>query len=259
MAKNIKNFTELPQFQTRGARDTHTDGALKTLYTSIVGPSFGYCHTPFGEGAIVSRRSEEETGIVVYTISFPWGGTLYCNDQVLRKYERTMAALPLRTVQTMFNIGNRRQLTKCRELRNEMSSGKTNPYLSSESIFDRKKYWCNFDDEIREAIYCFCHDPDFVRPDNYCKDTYCCTKGPPTFEKCKHQRHNWMISGSLELQYQLFLQSEHFSSLVRVLKRKFPDKQMTDEYIKKKVFKKKSSSSSAIVLKRKCELHAWTR
>mmetsp|Transcript_16425 Transcript_16425/g.31119 ORF Transcript_16425/g.31119 Transcript_16425/m.31119 type:complete len:128 (+) Transcript_16425:769-1152(+) len=74
-----------------------------------------------------------------------------------------------------------------------------------------KKRWDNFDDEIEASIYAFCHDPNYVKPDNYSKQNYCCKDD--NGYKCFHHRHNWFTTGSVKIQYHLYLESDHFRNL----------------------------------------------
>jgi hypothetical protein len=100
-------------------------------------------------------------------------------------------------------------------------------------ISERKqKRWDNIDDEIAKSVWEFCHDADVVRPDNYCKLKYSCKDENGL--ACKHHRHNWMVSGGLKVQLDLYHHSHHSKNLLRVLQEKYPGKGLDGDFIKKK-------------------------
>jgi len=72
-----------------------------------------------------------------------------------------------------------------------------------------------------------------VRPDNYYNKKYSCIND--IGELCKHQRHNWSINGNIGAQYDLFFQSNHFENLLHSIQARYPEKSISEEYIKKKI------------------------
>lgn len=120
---NIKKFIELPQNQSNGKRDMNVQQALVAVLTSVVGPSYGYCTTPFGEGEVVSF--DKLRG--VYEIHFNWGAHMFCHEIEFEKYVQS-GKLPLSSVKRSLGLGSRMLLYKCRAIRNAMSGGRIQPF-----------------------------------------------------------------------------------------------------------------------------------
>ena len=192
MIGNLRRFLHLPQFKSRGKRKMQLQQTILTAWTSVFSPSYGYYNIPpFGECAIINKHGD------VYTAQLAFG-ILYCHESQLQKYEQTGQALHHRKIaQYMFGSNKRNPTLSqiCQDLRNCVEAG-GNPF---ETIKKPMKRWNNFDDEIDDAVHAFCHDPEYIRPDNYSKQTYCCKDD--LGKACKHQRHNWMISGDINFQH----------------------------------------------------------
>lgn len=237
IVNNIERFIALPQNRTKGKRKTQLQQVLLAILTSIVGPSYGYCSTPFGEGEIISIDKSRR----IYTIEFPWGATMYCHQIEMEKYNCT-GFLSLSMIAKKLGLKDRHILYTCRELRNSMASGQKQPF--EKMVTKPKTPWNHFGLDIQHAIHSFCHDPDYVRPDNYHNKKYSCTND--IGELCKHQRQNWSTNGNIEVQYDLFFQSTHFAVLVHSIQDRYPEKSISEEYIKKKIslktFKKHKSN-----------------
>ena len=226
---NLKNFFNLPQFQSKGTRDRETQHVLYTVWTAILGPSHGYCNTPYGQGPIIAL--DKDTGMYKIVLSF---GTLHVHEDQFydnTEYYTKSNRLSHRAIVKVIGGKNWVALRKCQAIRNRLSTDKVKPF--EEIMPQRKKMWYNFDDEMKDAIHWFCHDPEFVRPDNYNKQPLCCFDD--LGEKCKHQRHNWMVNGSIDLQHELFLQSNYFVDLFASLQEKNLLKEITEDYLKGKV------------------------
>ena len=157
---NIKRFITLPQNQTKGTRKIQVQQALLAILTSIVGPTHGYCSTPFGEGEVISVDKLSMT----YKVEFPWGATMYCHQTEMEKYNHN-ECLPLTTVAKKLGLRDRHILYMCRELRNSMLSGRKQPFEIL--VTKPKTRWDYFGNDFQYAIHSFCHDPDYVHPDNY--------------------------------------------------------------------------------------------
>mmetsp|Transcript_12327 Transcript_12327/g.23096 ORF Transcript_12327/g.23096 Transcript_12327/m.23096 type:complete len:650 (-) Transcript_12327:2634-4583(-) len=226
---NIRAFLELPQFHSKGRRDPQVYQTLLAIYTSMISPSHDYCLTPYGEGEVVAYSPRTQ----IYTINFPsWCGTMYTHKTILFDTFTctSKGSFSFRKLGRMFGTLNYKMFKKCQHLRDSLSTGHDNPF--NNIIFKPEKRWDNFDDEIRENIYKFCHDPDYVRPDNYCRDVYTCYD--EFGQQCHHQRHNWMVNGNIALQHDVFLASRYFPILVQSIQDKYPERNITEDYIRTK-------------------------
>lgn len=241
---NIEKFLTLPQLRSKGHRNAQVQQAVLAILSSVVGPTYGYYSTPYGQGANVCVDKSRS----VYTIVFNWGGILYAHEKTVQTYRLSSGTLSIASLGRLISIvrQNSRLFHTCQNIRNTLEAGKENPFENIITNTNRKKRWDNFDEEMKKAVYAFCHDPDHVRPDNYCRYTYACEDA--SGKKCHHQRHNWMINGNLFQQYDIFMQSIYFSSLLDQLQKKNHQRNITEEYVTKKMsFRKFRSFKSNCV------------
>jgi hypothetical protein len=227
IVENIASFFETDQFQSNGRRDKFTQACLRAVWTSILGPKFGYCNVPcFGTNCPVISKKDDTYEIYLSSVN----GTMYCHQSTFKKYECRKNEISRRKLNDIFNQKPNPTLYKeCQILRDSLECGKY-PF---QSIAESKKHWNNFDEEIEASVYGFCHDPEYVRPDNYSKQKYVCHD--ENGQHCKHQKHNWMTNGTKIDQYELWLESRWFQELLRSLNNLHPDKGINEEMLKAKV------------------------
>ena len=238
MISNIRSFLSSAQFKTKGRRKEIVQNYLEAVGASLLSPSNGFYtvlslassgNFPllFERCPVLEENKEYGTFKVVTPI-----GYLYCSKETLVNfYKQTESNLSHRFLHKDFNL-NQQLLQRCQSHRNILYCGEK-PF--NRPLSKQMQRWDNFDYEIRDAIYCMGHDPEYVRPDNYCSQRYRCFDCNGS--RCKHfgRRHNWMINGNKRSQYEIFLDSGHFGQLVSDLKELNPTKEITTELVQKKV------------------------
>ncbi len=235
---NIQSFFNSSVLNSGGKRPMELQQALCTVWAAMMSPEYGYCNIPQfgGENRLPVAGRNKRTGS--YKVVLPFGGILYCHESEFKKFKKVEKKLEHKSLYQMKQTKPGYELLrKCQDIRNDLYCNE-NPF-SSLHWSRPKKYWNNFDIEIEDSVRAFCHDPDYVRPDNYSNQIYRCTDdhGRP----CKHQRHNWMVNGNTKEQLKLYYESIHFRNLVATLKETHPEKseKLSDDFVKKKVSDKK--------------------
>lgn len=216
---NIRQFLHREQFLlgSGGRRDDTTQHVLSGIWCAMSTPSFHNVSTEYGTGKAIGF--DEKTNMC--KIDLGWG---YLFSPVTVDEACIIQPLKLKNVEgpssheltQLMGMTNFRAAKRGEELRNKIELGK--------NVFKEVKYQQRRQDNVREeleyAVYKFCHDPQFVRPDNYCKQHYSCRNLDGSW--CKHQRHNWYHAGSIDMQHELFVESEHYAFFSKTLCEKFP-------------------------------------
>lgn len=221
VVNNIRQFLNREQFLLGygGRRDDTTQHVLSGIWCAMSSPSFHYVSTEYG----IARAIEYNEVTNMHKIDLGWG-CLYSPALSVYGASTTIQPLKLKHVdgpsshdlKQLMGMTSIRAAKKGEELRDMIELGK--------NVFKEIKHQKHREDNVREeleyAVNKFCHDPQFVRPDNYCKQLYNCRNLDGS--SCKHQRHNWYHAGSISMQHELFLESEHYAFFSKTLCEKFP-------------------------------------
>lgn len=174
----------------------------------------------------VSSNKEEEAMLVIENIkSF----LISSNDKNLRRKQDSLTrhlitsiwaamsspdnSLSARALARLMGVTNKHMSMKGKQMRVAMEE--RNIKMTEHFSRKQQKRWDNFEEEIEQSIYDFCHDPNYVRPDNFSKQKYSCKDDHGLH--CLHHRHNWFTVGTLEMQRNLYFESVHFDNLLFLL------------------------------------------
>ena len=74
IVSNMNQFINLSQLQ--GPRDPQTQQAILSVWTAMIGPTYGYCSTPYGGGSIVAIDKSTR----ICTVILHWNAKVYVSE-----------------------------------------------------------------------------------------------------------------------------------------------------------------------------------